>query len=282
VCDVWAVIVTFPFRLPVTTPLADTVAALVLELDQMKLWFGTAFPLLSSAVAVSCIVDPAFRFFDGAVIVTVATGEPDDAGGDDAGGDAAGGDAAGGDAAGGGDAGGGDAGGAACAPGLTVIVAMPDFPSAFAATCDVPTASAVTTPSADTLMMLGSCTVQVTAAPGTIAPDPSCTSACKGSRALRAIVELGGLTTIPATSGIASGAVLPHDQLESATMTMVVASVHPLLDMSPLLARASPHQPSGRSTWTVRERCFSAAYGVPKAFQMKRRSPATLHMRCRA
>ena len=70
---VWAVIVTLPFRFPVTTALADTVAVLVLELDQMKLWFGTRFPLWSLAVAASCIVDPAFTFFDGAVTVTVDT-----------------------------------------------------------------------------------------------------------------------------------------------------------------------------------------------------------------
>ncbi len=44
----------------------------------------------------------------------------------------------------------------------------PDFPSAFAATCDVPTASAVTTPSAEMLTIFGSCTVQVMAAPGTL------------------------------------------------------------------------------------------------------------------
>ncbi|HEX7979729.1 MAG TPA: hypothetical protein VF461_14065 [Gemmatimonadaceae bacterium] len=72
-CDVWAVIVTFPFRFPVTTPLADTVAPLVSELDQLNFWFGTVFPLPSRAVAVSCIVDPGFSFFDGAVTVTVAT-----------------------------------------------------------------------------------------------------------------------------------------------------------------------------------------------------------------
>ena len=72
--DVWAVIVTSPFRFPVTTPLSDTVAVLEFELDQKKVWCETGFPLSSSAVAASCIVDPAFTFFDGAVTVTVATG----------------------------------------------------------------------------------------------------------------------------------------------------------------------------------------------------------------
>ena len=37
-CDSWAVIVTFPDFFPVTTPVAETVAVLVLELDQTKLW----------------------------------------------------------------------------------------------------------------------------------------------------------------------------------------------------------------------------------------------------
>jgi hypothetical protein len=36
-CDVCAVIVALPDRLPVTTPVPDTVAVLVLELDQKKL-----------------------------------------------------------------------------------------------------------------------------------------------------------------------------------------------------------------------------------------------------
>jgi len=73
-CDVCAVIVTFPDRLPVTTPLPDTVAVLVLELDQKKVWFGMMLPLLSVAVAESCMVDPGFSFLDGAVTATL---EPD-------------------------------------------------------------------------------------------------------------------------------------------------------------------------------------------------------------
>jgi len=35
--EVRAVIVAFPFRFPVTSPVDDTVAVLVLELDQVKL-----------------------------------------------------------------------------------------------------------------------------------------------------------------------------------------------------------------------------------------------------
>src|SRR5919112_3994612 len=110
---------------------------------------------------------------------------------------------------------------------------MPDLPSAFAATCDVPMASAVTTPAAVTLTIFGSCTVQVTSAAGTIAPDPSFTCACSASWALSASVELMGLTTIVATLGDSSGAVLPHDQPDSATTT-TLASVRPLLVMSSL------------------------------------------------
>jgi hypothetical protein len=205
-----AVIVTPPFRFPVTTPLADTVAVLVLELDQVKLWFGTVVPLLSFAAAASCIVDPFFTLFDGAETVTVATAPSVGVGdGDD-----------------------GGAGGGGAAGGLTVIVASPDFPSAFAATCDVPTSSAVTTPSVEMLTTLGSSTVQVMGASGTISPDPSCTWACRGSWALSASVERAGLTTIEATCGVASGAVLLHDQLDNATMT-TLASVCPLLGMPP-------------------------------------------------
>src|SRR5215204_1026862 len=120
------------------------------------------------------------------------------------------------------------------------MVASPDFPSAFAATCDVPTANPVTTPDGEMLTILGSCTVQVMSASGTMAPDPSCACAWRGSWALSASVELAGLTTIAATCGVASGAVLPHDQLDIATMT-AVTSVRSLPDMLPLLSRAAPH-----------------------------------------
>src|SRR5512133_338000 len=137
---------------------------------------------------------------------------------------------------------------------------MPDFPSAFAATFDVPTASAVTIPSAEMLTILGSCTVHVMAASGMIVPDPSCTSACSGSWSLRAIVEVAGLTTIAATSGLASGAVLPQDQLDNAT-TIMAASVRPLLDMSLLLQHCA--RTTARYAGRV-PRCRNAAYGVPK------------------
>ena len=56
---------------------------------------------------------------------------------------------------------------------------------------------------------------------------------------MSAIVEVAGVTMIAATPGVASGDVLPHDQLESAT-TMVVANVRPLLDMSPLRETQKP------------------------------------------
>jgi len=150
--DVWAVIVTFPDRFAVRTPLADTVAVFVLELDQKKLWCGSVFPLASVAVAVSCIVDPAFTFFDGAVIVTVATAPGFEVPGLETPGFEVPGSSA---------------------SGFTVMIARPDFPSELAATCDIPTASAVTTPASEMLTILGSCTVQVTAAPGTGAPAPS-------------------------------------------------------------------------------------------------------------
>src|SRR5215207_3369509 len=140
--DVWAVIVTSPDRFPVTRPLSDTVATLGLELDQEKLWCGTTFPLLSIAVAVSCIVDPLSTFLEGAVTLTVAT-----AGGSSVPGSAVPG---------------------LTDSGLTVMIAMPDLPSELAATCDVPIASAVTTPASEMLTTFGSCTVQLMAASGTI------------------------------------------------------------------------------------------------------------------
>src|SRR5207244_11817649 len=62
---------------------------------------------------------------------------------------------------------------------------------------------------------------------------------CRGSRALSVIVELAGLTTIAPTFGVTSGAVLPHDQLDSATTTMV-ANVRALLDILLLLPGSTP------------------------------------------
>src|SRR6476620_10798188 len=123
---------------------------------------------------------------------------------------------------------------------------MPDFPSAFAAICDVPTANAVTTPSVETLTIFGSCTVQVIVAPGTSAPDASRTCACNGSWASIASVEIVGLTTIVATFGGASGAVLPaHDHPDSAT-SPIPAHVRPLVDI-PSLPCLSP----GWVAWTL-------------------------------
>ena len=46
---------------------------------------------------------------------------------------------------------------------------------------------------------------------------------------------------IVATWGVASGPVLPHDQLESATMSMVV-SVRPILDMSAFRRSSVPQR----------------------------------------
>jgi len=123
-----------------------------------------------------------------------------------------------------------------------VLVATAAFALAcwLAATFDVPTANAVTMPSAEMLTTLESCTVQMMAASGTTEPESSRTSACKGSWALSVIVELAGLTTIAPTFGVTSGAVLPHEELDSATTTMV-ASVRTLLDIFPLLPSSTPH-----------------------------------------
>jgi L-cystine uptake protein TcyP (sodium:dicarboxylate symporter family) len=56
---------------------------------------------------------------------------------------------------------------------------------------------------------------------------------------LRTSVDAAGVTVIAATCDVASGAVLPHDQFESATTTVVV-SVRPILDMSALRRTSIP------------------------------------------
>src|SRR6478672_2619916 len=140
---------------------------------------------------------------------------------------------------------------------------MPDFPSAFAAICDVPTANAVTTPSVETLTIFGSCTVQVIVAPGTSAPDASRTCACNGSWASIASVEIVGLTTIVATCGGASGAVPPaHDQLDSATQAIPV-NVRPLVDMS-LFPRLSTVW-SGRTSASTDRACHQGNRSIRSA-----------------
>jgi hypothetical protein len=324
--DVWAVMVTFPERFPVTTPLPDTVAVLVLELDQKKLWLVMTFPLPSVAVAESCIVDPGLSFFDGAVTVTLDAGpgvtvivavpltpstvavivatptfevvtwpaftaataglslaqaadlppielplaslgvaarfRVSPACNELVAGLMSTRATVGWETLGGvGDGGvGGEGGGVLLA---TLTVAMPDFPSAFAAIFEVPTASAVTTPSAEILTILGSCTVQVTAASGTTAPESSRTSARKGSRSSSVIVELAGLTTIAATFGVTSGAVLPHDQLDNAT-TIMAASVRSLPNISPLLQSCARTTAARTLTCAGRvRRRWNPAYGVP-------------------
>src|SRR5919112_1789420 len=90
----------------------------------------------------------------------------------------------------------------------TVTVAIPDLPRALAATCVVPSASAVTTPAEDTLATAGFSTVQVTEASGTSSPASFCTSACNGSWAFSASVDDGGFTTMSATGVVAPGSVL--------------------------------------------------------------------------
>jgi hypothetical protein len=127
------VIVAFPTRFPVTTPLVDTVALSVLELDQEKLWCGHEVPLASCDGRRAASWIPPSRSSTGAVTLTLATAlgvavpgwrRPD-------------------------------------WPGLGWSLLIdgdgrePGFPSAFAATCDVPTANPVTTPDAEMLTILG-------------------------------------------------------------------------------------------------------------------------------
>jgi hypothetical protein len=82
---------------------------------------------------------------------------------------------------------------------------------------------------------------------------------------LSVIVELAGLTTIAATFGATSGAVLPHDQLDSAT-TIMVASVRSLLDISPLLQSCARTTAARTLTCAGRvRRRWNAAYGMPTA-----------------
>src|SRR5829696_7066873 len=99
----------------------------------------------------------------------------------------------------------------------TVIVAIPDLPRALAATWVVPRATAVTTPAEETVATLEFSTVHVTDASGTSSPDSFCTSACRGSCAFNARVDVAGLTTMAAIGAVASGCVLLHDQLAMAT-----------------------------------------------------------------
>jgi hypothetical protein len=83
---------------------------------------------------------------------------------------------------------------------------MPDFPRALAATCVVPSPTALTTPAGETVAMASFSTVQVTEASGTRSPAAFRTSACSGSWLLIVIVGADGFTTMSATAGwVASG-----------------------------------------------------------------------------
>jgi hypothetical protein len=212
-----AVIVATPAFEVATWP-AFTVATAELSLAQEADFPPIALPRPSFGVAERSCVSPACNELVAGLTSTRATvgcGAPCGGGGD----------------------GGGDGG---CELLATVTVAIPDFPSEFAATFDVPTASAVTIPPGEMLTILESSTVQVMAASGTTPPESSRTSACRGSWALSVIVELAGHPTIAPTFGVTSGAVLPHDQLDSAT-TAMVANVRTLLDIYPLLPSSTRH-----------------------------------------
>src|SRR2546421_1196196 len=69
-----AVIVADPATTPVTNPLALTVAAELLLLDQVSDRPVRVLPFASLRVAVSCCVWPSFRVADAGATVTVATG----------------------------------------------------------------------------------------------------------------------------------------------------------------------------------------------------------------
>src|SRR5206468_1117605 len=69
-----AVIVAVPATLPVTRPLALTVAIVVLPLDQVTTRPASGLPFASLGVAVSCTVCPATTLAGDGLTVTVATG----------------------------------------------------------------------------------------------------------------------------------------------------------------------------------------------------------------
>src|SRR2546421_275629 len=69
-----AVIVADPATTPVTNPLALTVAAELLLLDQVSDRLVRVLPFASLRVAVSCCVWPSFRVADAGATVTEATG----------------------------------------------------------------------------------------------------------------------------------------------------------------------------------------------------------------
>src|SRR5436190_499229 len=69
-----AVIVAEPATLPVTSPLALTVATAVLLLDHAIVRPDSGFPLASFGVAVSCTVLPSFTLAGDGLTVTEATG----------------------------------------------------------------------------------------------------------------------------------------------------------------------------------------------------------------
>jgi hypothetical protein len=69
-----AVIVADPAATPLTKPLALTVAAELLLLDQVMDRPVSTLPLASFSVAVSCCVAPSFTVADAGLSVTVATG----------------------------------------------------------------------------------------------------------------------------------------------------------------------------------------------------------------
>jgi hypothetical protein len=138
-----AVIVAEPAATPVTTPLAFTVAAAELFVDQVTVWPVMVLPFWSLTVAVSVVLAPAWIETEGGETVTVVTT--------------------------------GVGGGTA----VTVIAAVPDFPELVAVIVADPAATPDTTPLALTVAAAVLLLDQVTVCPVITLPFWSFTVACR-------------------------------------------------------------------------------------------------------
>jgi hypothetical protein len=162
-----AVMVADPATRPVTRPFEDTVATTVLELDQVMGRPVRTVPPASRSVACNCVVCPAPTVAEAGATVTVATG----------------------------------AGGGA----VTVMAAVPLFPSLVAVIVADPAATPVTSPVEETVAAPALEVVHVTARPVSTVPPASRSVACSCVVCPACTLAEDGATVTVATGGGGGG-----------------------------------------------------------------------------
>src|ERR1041385_3512887 len=195
--DVVALMVAEPALMPVTSPLAETVATPLLLLDQVKVCPEMGFPLASLATAASCTVLPTFTLPVAGTTETDATVAVDGA--------------------------------------VTVTAAVPVIPPLVAEVVAEPGATAVTSPLADTVATEVLLLLQVKLCPLRTLPLASLATAASCAVPPTVRLAVAGVTTTEATA--AGGGVPPpvvRVKLHTDALPMSLYVAQSASDVAPL------------------------------------------------